>query len=152
MTTIAIDCFYTRPPYVNLKGVAAVLLFGLLIGIPAWLPVIFFRSLPVFFLAWLPLWISRHRVPGFWRWRTAPLVGAILSYTSWLIIDAIHPIFPEGYRYREFVKAANVGAVANGVFMFAAGCKWPFLRRRPKRQSPPISPPPQIERAETGST
>jgi len=151
MTTIAIYCFHTRPPYVGLKGVLAVLLFGL-VGLLAWLPVIFVRSLPVFSLAWLPIWISRHRVPGFWRWRTAPLVGAILSYTSWLIIDSIHPIFPEGYMHPELIKAAHVGAVANGVFMFAAGCKWPFLNRRSKPQTPPTSPPPNIEGAETSAT
>jgi hypothetical protein len=151
MTTIAIYCFHTRPPYVDLKGVLAVLLFGL-VGLIAWVPVVFVRSLPLFLLVWVPLWISRNRVLRFWRWWTAPLVGAILSYTSWLIIDAIDPIFPEGYMHPELIKAALVGVIASGAFMFAAGCKWPFLKRRSKPQTPPISPPPNIEGAETGAT
>jgi hypothetical protein len=141
VTTVCVTCIsLTTPPFVNFKGAFSVLLFGLLIGVPGYLPVTLSRSLPVYALVWLPLWLARHRCSFFWRWRIAPLAGGSLTFVSWLITNRISPLFPDGYKHEELITASYVGAAASGLCMFAVGCRWPFTWKHMPAPVPPVLP------------
>jgi len=149
MTTIAVTCIFARPPYVNFKGVVVVFFFGFLIGLPAWLPVILIWSLPVYALVWLPLWVARWRFRSFWRWLVAPVTGGVLTYLSWIILEAIYPLFGEDYQHRELITAAHVAAFADGVFMFALGCSGMARKDCAPPSTPVVVTPVGIESDET---
>ena len=109
---------YATRPSMNASGLFTMFIFGALFAITVTVP----RSLPLWILIFLPCWLFRLRIPAFWRWRVAPVVGGVLNLVSAELWNRVTPIDASPERLRGLMLGYYVGATAGGVCMFAIGC------------------------------
>lgn len=102
----------------QLSGLIGIFIFGSLYAITVTVP----RSLPLWLVIFVPCWLFRLRIPAFWRWRMAPILGGILSLVSAELWNRITPLEASPDRLRGLMLGYYIGAAAGGVSMFAIGC------------------------------
>lgn len=118
----------TTPEALNVhkSGLFLFFFYSLLVALAVTVP----RSLPIWILLFVPSWLFRLRIPGFWRWRIAPVVGGVLNIVSMELWHRVVPLDDRPEPTRGLMLGYYAGAAVGGVCMFAIGCI------RSRRRSP----------------